>query len=397
MKKYWTLSWLAFLSCLALNTHPLLSQQWDTLSPIPESFTFPVVVVVNGKIHIMGGGGTGGATDHHFAYDLATDLWEPKAPVPYLAQQPAGAAVGNLIHFFGGGYPNSGSPVADHFIYDDATDSWAQAADLMPKRAIHYGIALNHVIYTLAGQGVANLFQFYDDTADAWVTLNNLPDNGFWYGAHVVANGHIYRFCGGGYTAPNKLAHRYDPLLADEWVSLPMFPVATHGLSGAAIGNKIYLAGGYHDFLDRDEVYIFDTETSQYTAGTPLPIGRTYHNMVAIDSCFYVLGGNNAIDPTVGTQLLRFCPGTTTAVKDAPMTDVLNATYRNGTIAWQLPESENGQFQVSIFDVTGKMIYDNPNLENHISAIPIRDLSPAIYVVQIKTTHHIYTGKISVP
>ncbi|MFN0215120.1 MAG: Kelch repeat-containing protein, partial [Saprospiraceae bacterium] len=311
---------LALLPIYSLLVCPnLFAQKWDTLAPIPESFTFPVVAEVGGKIHIMGGGGVGGATNHHFAYDPATDSWISRAPVPYLAQQPAGTSANGKIHFFGGGYPNSGSPKADHHIYNPVTDTWTKAADLTAPRAIHYSVALNDVVYSLAGQGMANLCQTYDPLANAWITKNNLPDNGFWYGAHVATEGHIYRFCGGGYTAPNKFAHRYD-LETDSWASLPMFPAATHAIKGAAIGNKIYLAGGYHSFAERDEVFVFDTDTETYSVGTPLPLGRTYHNMVALDSCIYVVGGNHAIDETVKYQLLRFCPyATSNTSEHTPM------------------------------------------------------------------------------
>lgn len=379
------------IAYLILQTGHIHAQKWDTLAPIPENFTFPVVAVVNGKIHILGGGGTGGATDHHFVYDPSTDIWEPRAPVPYLAQQPAGAAEGNHIHYFGGGFPTSGQPQTDHFIYDDVTDSWEQATDLDPKRAIHYGVALNNVIYTLAGQGVATLFQAYVDTANVWVTLNPLPDAGFWYGAHVVTGYHIYRFCGGGYTAPNKLAHRYDPEL-DSWSSLTMFPAATHGISGAAIGNKIYLAGGYHDFLDRDEVFIYDTHTGQYTPGVPLPIGRTYHNMVSIDSCFYVLGGNNAIDPTVSTQLLRFCPGTVTSTPEDHAIHLSNIYYESGTLHWQIPGREYGPFEISMYTTAGQVIYNNSS--SSINEAYVGEHVPGLYIVQLKTEQFNYVNRI---
>jgi N-acetylneuraminic acid mutarotase len=212
-------------------TVTLLAQQWDTLAPIPENFTFPVVAVVDGKIHIMGGGGAGGATDAHYRYDPATDTWDSRDPVPYLAQQPAGAAVNGKIHYFGGGFPNSGSPLDDHFMYDPGTDSWTEVAPLTSKRAIHYGAGLDSVLYTMAGQGKANVFQSWTESTNAWENLPNLPDNGFWYGAHVVTNHQIYRFCGGGYTAPNKLTHRFVPG-GGEWMAIAPFPEPRHGITG---------------------------------------------------------------------------------------------------------------------------------------------------------------------
>ncbi|MBK7335047.1 MAG: hypothetical protein IPJ00_02305 [Saprospirales bacterium] len=212
----------------------LFSQQWDTLAPVPEALTFAVAAVVDGKIHVMGGGGTGGATNNHYAYDPATDAWSPRADVPYLAQQPAGAAVNGKIHYFGGGYPNTGTPLDDHHIYDPTTDNWALAADLTAPRAIHYGVGLDGVLFSLGGQGMANLCQTYDAVNNSWITKNNLPDNSFWYGAHVPTGGSIYRFCGGGYTAPVNKAHKYNAA-NDSWAVLPNMPNAVHAIRGALL------------------------------------------------------------------------------------------------------------------------------------------------------------------
>lgn len=391
MKNYLLLLLLCSGSCLSAQT-------WDTLAPIPESFTFPVVAVADGKIHIMGGGGVGGATDHHFAYDPATNAWTSRAAVPYKAQQPAGETANGKIHFFGGGFPNSGSPLKSHYVYDPGTDTWAQAADLTQARAIHYAVTLDSVLYTLAGQGVTTLCQTYDPVANSWTTKNALPDGAFFYGAHVATEGHIYRFGGGGYAAPNNKAHRYDPG-TDTWTPLTNFPTVNHGLSGAAIGTKIYLAGGYHDFLERDEVYIFDTETETYSAGVPLPLGRDYHNMVALDSCIYVVGGNHAIDETVKFQLLRFCPFQTSTTQDPGRIRLLTARYYAGQLTVQMPEAVwDKAAYLSLFDLAGRQVF----LEKiAVTAEPVQDfqlaaLPPGLYVVKLQTANALFTGKVAV-
>lgn len=392
MKKGLSLTALLISLCLI----DLSAQKWDTLAPIPESFTFPVVALADGKIHIMGGGGTGGATTAHYAYDPTTDNWESRAAVPYRAQQPAGATANGKIHFFGGGFPNSGSPLNDHYMYDPATDSWQQAADLTRARAIHYAVTLDNVLYSLAGQGVANLCQTYNPVANAWTTKNNLPDNGFWYGAHVAAEGHIYRFCGGGYTAPNKLAHSYDPA-TDNWTALPAFPVATHGIKGAAIGNKIFLVGGYNNFEDRDEVWIFDTETLTYEAGLNLPLGRTYHNVVAIDSCIYVIGGNHAIDETVPLQLLRLCPfETSSGTTDKNISSDLDVRYYDGNIYFRTPEAVRGSARLAVFDISGRQVFsESLKIGDNLGwQVTTGKLIPAVYVVRLSTESGIFSGKI---
>jgi N-acetylneuraminic acid mutarotase len=370
------------------------AQKWDTLATIPAAFTFPVVDVIDGKIHIMGGGGTGGATDLHYAYDPATDEWEPKAVVPYLAQQPAGAAVNGRIHFFGGGFPNTGTPLDDHYSYDPSADEWEQKANLTDPRAIHYAVALDNVLYTLAGQGLANRCETYDDTLDSWSMKNNLPDNVFWYGAHVATQGHIYRFCGGGYTAPNNNAHRYDPL-TDSWHPLTDFPHATHGMRGAAIGNKIFLAGGYYDFLEREEVWIFDTDTETYSPGIPLPRGRNYHNMVALDSCLYIVGGNHAIDETIRTQLIRICPfEKSTRVDIVPQNHSLMLSVHDGDLTMQLPFNVSGTLDIKIYGMNGvEVIHRQAAIEfNNTLQVHLNDLSPGVYGVHTRSSNHIFTG-----
>ncbi len=374
----------------------LFSQQWDTLAPVPEALTFAVAAVADGKIHVMGGGGTGGATNNHYAYDPATDVWSPRADVPYLAQQPAGAAVNGKIHYFGGGYPNTGTPLDDHHIYDPTTDNWALAADLTAPRAIHYGVGLDGVLFSLGGQGMANLCQTYDAVNNSWITKNNLPDNSFWYGAHVPTGGSIYRFCGGGYTAPVNKAHKYNAA-NDSWAVLPNTPNAVHAIRGAAIGDKIFLAGGYFDFLDRDEVWIFDTQTETYSPGIPMPIGRSYHNLVALDSCIYAIGGNNAIDETVRTQLIRLCPfETPSTLIERPLAQVVSASYHKGKLQMQLPEHVEGPAHLNLFDTMGRLVFTEKMFvgpQGLIETWP-GPLPQAVYFVQVKTDYGIFIGKV---
>lgn len=375
------ISWFAFYT-LTLN-----AQKWETLSNIPERLTFPVVGVVDGKIHVMGGGGSGGATAKHYQYDPLSNVWTTKADVPYKAQQPAGAANGNKIHFFGGGFPTSGAPVKNHYIYDVPTDSWSKAADLTQARAIHYGVTLNGMVFTLAGQGVADWCEVYEEATNSWVRKNNLPDSKFWYGAHVATHGSIFRFCGGGYTAPVSTANRYDPAL-DSWDPIPNVPVAIHGLDGAAIGDKIYLIGGYHDFVDSDEVWIYDINSQTYSKGVPLPTGRTYHKVVAIDSCLYSIGGNNAIDPAVSVSLLRFCLDVNSSNQEKFQIQKPVFESFNDHISVFFNQSQFHDWNIQIADLNGKIICNihfNPVMQNPY-ILDTRELNPAHYQIVLTDT-----------
>lgn len=392
-------NFLTFLICLMPAF--LLAQKWDTLATIPASFTFPVVVAVDGEIHVMGGGGEGGATTLHYAYDPEADMWERKADVPYAAQQPAGAATDEKIHFFGGGFPNSGTPLDDHYIYDVANDTWEEGGKLTAPRAIHNAVAIDGAVYSVGGQGMQRLFQRYNEDTKVWEDRSNLPDNQFWYGAHITAkDGKYYRFCGGGYTSPVNQANVYDPA-TNSWSALPSFPDATHGLKGAVIGDKIFLTGGYHSFEERSEMLIFDTETDQYTlSNTPLPIGRNYHGMVSIDSCIYVVGGNHAIESirdVIRTQLIRICPSEMTSdITDQYVAEPLTVSYFDENIILQLPEDIESNMQFELYDMMGKQVFSQAlsNDATGTQTVGVGALSSSVYVAIVKSGHRVFSSKL---
>ena len=386
-----------FLVCFFYFLSPLTAQQWDTLAPVPEALTFPVASVLNGKIHLIGGGGSSGASNAHYRYDPATNTWTTLAPLPYLAQQPAGASANGKIHHFGGGYPNSGTPLKDHYVYDPAGNSWSLGTDLTAPRAIHSGIGLNGLLYSLGGQGMSKLLQVLDTTTNTWVTKGDLPDNSFWYGAHVVSGGKIYRFGGGGYTAPVKFAHMYNPA-TDTWTTIPNLPNAVHAIKGAAIGNKIILAGGYYNFAETDEVLIYDTDSKQYSYTSPMPRGRNYHNMVAIDSCVYVIGGNNAIDPDVRFQLLRLCPFETSATSAPGQPLALtSAGYRDGYLQVQVPETFGGQpFQIQVSSAAAQLLLSEFVMTDGsgLATVWIGAVPASVYFIQMYSGKAWLTGKV---
>ena len=383
-----------FVFILIACSHIAVSQTWEKLPDVPEKFTFPVVAVVNGKIHIMGGGAKGGATNVHYAFDPATNQWSTMAAVPYKAQQPAGEAVRNEIHFFGGGYPNSGSPVDSHYVYSPITNSWRPAAKLTKKRAIHYAVAMYDTLYTLAGQGVAQNFEAYDSGSDNWSPRANLPDSKFWYGAHVVANGKIYRFCGGGYTAPVNTVNVYDPT-TDSWSSLSNFPASVHGFKGAAIGSKIYLVGGYYDFSEHPNVWVYDVSTDTYSDGIALPSGRSYHNIVVIDSTLYCIGGSNALDTNMALSFVRLRLNTTTTVEESIDTE-LRIEYSQDVLEIVLPKHDASlNSNIRIVNYTGQEVlsFRNVDLTN---TIQVGRIPAGIYFAEINADGKLYAKKFVV-
>ncbi len=372
-----------------VTTVSSMGQTWERLADIPEQLAFPVVAVLDSQIHVMGGGAAGGATGAHYSYDPTTNIWHTLQPVPYLAQQPAGAAVAGKIHYFGGGFPNSGSPLNDHYIYDPVSDTWSPAADLTTARAIHYAINLRDTLYSMTGQGMKDLFEQYNTGTDNWSQKSDLPDLNFFYGAHVTHGGKIYRFGGGGYLAPKDDAHVYDPT-TDQWTILPKLPDGSHGLSGVAMGDSIYLLGGYNIFPLK-EVWIYNIDSQTYSQGLELPEERNYHRTVNIGDCIYVVGGSGYHD-SLQTMLLRYCLGseddtTTTKIEQVYSNDLILQTFQ-GKIEIMVPANISGKdLEISVFDLLGRTVYSESNSQTHIRKIevPTYQLPSSIFVIQLRT------------
>jgi N-acetylneuraminic acid mutarotase len=373
----------------------IFCQNWDTLAKIPVGLTFPVVVALNGEIHVMGGGATGGATDIHLRYKPSTNKWDTLAPVPYKAQQPAGAVLNGKIHYFGGGYPNSGSPLKSHYVYNPDSNKWTVAAPLPIARAIMKAAAINGKIYAITGQPEKARADEYNPATNTWTSKNSLPDNNFWYSAIVVRNNEIFRFGGGGYTAPVNSVHKYDTI-SDSWISIATLSKSLHAPAGTAMGSLIYITGGYNAG-ETKVTQIFDVNTLQFQTGLPLPSARSYHEMVTIDSCIYSVGGSNSSYPDMNTSLLRNCHPVVVSIDDMIKDNSLNVYPNPATEFITFGINTASVLNVELFDLYGAKVMSF-KVKSGAESIDIRELKDGIYFYRAGNGFNCktYTGKISV-
>lgn len=369
--------------------------QWETLANIPGKLSFPIVTVLNGEIHVMGGGGASGATDVHYRYDPATNKWDTLAPVPYKAQQPAGITLAGRIHYFGGGFPNSGSPVASHYSYNPVTNTWRKETNLTAARAIHYAVELNDTLYSLAGQGMKQLFEAYDTLSKKWIKRADLLDDSYWYGAHLSSHGKIYRFGGGGFSSPKLDAHVYDPK-TKAWTVLPEMPDRSHAISGTALGDSIYLAGGYALSTEVDKVWVYNIKTQTYTAGLKLPQARNYHKLVTIGKCIYSVGGNNNANANMPLSLIRYCPSSSSGIynTDKSLEKTLIKTFPD-KIEIELSSDQSGS-KITLIDMSGKVVFSQLPLPNELHHFEIftGNFGNGIYVLSITTPSASFTKRV---
>ncbi|XP_050772232.1 kelch-like protein 23 [Gopherus flavomarginatus] len=98
---------------------------------------------------------------------------------------------------------------------------------------------------------------------------------------------------GGYYWHPLPEVHVWDPL-TNAWIQgtdMPDYTRESYGVT--SLGPNIYVTGGYRtDNIEAlDIVWIYNSETDQWTEGCPMLNARYYHCAVTLGGCVYALGG----------------------------------------------------------------------------------------------------------
>jgi N-acetylneuraminic acid mutarotase len=138
----------------------------------------------------------------------------------------------------------------------------------------------------------------YDPSNDSWQDLTPMP-TARGAGAAALVDGVV--FIVGGRPPAGNAMEGYD-VAVDSWQTLPPLPTAfdqRNHLAAAAIGGRIYVAGGRYDggsFSSpmTDSLDVFDPVSAEWSPGAPLPRPRGGVNGVAAHGCFHVFGGEGS-------------------------------------------------------------------------------------------------------
>jgi len=209
------------------------------------------VAEVNGKIYVLGGYPSSRVTQSTVqVYDPETDVWGYVAELPIPIHHPVAVGVDGKLYSLGG--QTDDGDTARTLVYDPVADSWDDLAPMPTARGAGAGAVIGDVIYVIAGRppSAGNAFEAYDIGEDRWTQLPDLPQT---------------------------------------------FPDRNH-IAAAAIGGKIYVAGGRYDSGSfsgpmTDSLDVYDPATMQWTTGASMLRQRGGVNGVAANGCFFVWGG----------------------------------------------------------------------------------------------------------
>jgi N-acetylneuraminic acid mutarotase len=114
-----------------VQIYDLQTQQWSMAKPLPNPRGGHAAVVLNDKIHVLGGGNSVSTIADHSEYDPATNTWKELAPLPRAEGSPAAIVVAGKIYVIGG--RSCSSDFGDVYIYDPETDTWSTGPSIEPR------------------------------------------------------------------------------------------------------------------------------------------------------------------------------------------------------------------------------------------------------------------------
>jgi N-acetylneuraminic acid mutarotase len=174
--------------------------RWEPRAPLPSARGASGVGVVNGKLVLVGGWGSGRKlVDSSAIYDPATNRWSTVAPIPTPRDHLTAAAVGGIVYAIGGRPFNPDHNYDLVEAYDPATNRWTKKSPMPSRRGGLAAAVLDGKIHAFGGETRSSVFdnhEVYDPATDRWTTAPPLPTARHGLGAATVS-GTIYVIGGG--------------------------------------------------------------------------------------------------------------------------------------------------------------------------------------------------------
>ena len=227
-------------------------KSWTNETTLPgEGLNAPAAAAIGNAIYLIGGFGTTTnrpvTTVHR--YDTTSKKWDTAAPLPAPRGGHAAAVLNGRIHVIGGG--NSVSTIDDHSIYDPKTTTWSAGAPLPRRMGSPAAVVLNGKLYSIGGRSGPNDFgdvHIYDPASDRWTPGSAIPARGT--GGAAVSGGSILYIGGESQSAQAVLGDvlRLAPGAGDWVKDTPPMPVPRNYARVVTFKGAIYVVGGSTEY-----------------------------------------------------------------------------------------------------------------------------------------------------
>jgi len=220
---------------------------WTVETKLPgEGLNAPAAAIIGQRLFVLGGFNllTNVPTEELLAYDLEKRTWSKLAPLPAPRGGHAAVVLEGRIHVLGGG--NSVSTLADHDEYDPATDKWTRRAALPRSEGSPAAVAFEGQLWAIGGRsGLSDFGQvdLWDPKTDRWSPGPAIEPRGT--AGAIVYDGTLWVFGG----ESQKLGACLDEVLrldrpGNIWKVATHLPTARNYARAVLLGDEVCVVGG---------------------------------------------------------------------------------------------------------------------------------------------------------
>jgi N-acetylneuraminic acid mutarotase len=277
---------------------------WTARAPLPSARQGPGVVAVGGVLYAIGGlNSAGTALSSVVAYAPSSNSWTTKAALPSARQGGNGAVAISGRLYLAGGFNSAGTLTRTLYAYNPSTNSWAARATMPAASGCGGSAAIGGKLYVLTGctllstgaQVSTELLHRYDPSTNTWTTLRQAPDAHF-RPAVAAIGGRLY--VAGGNTGSGATSGRldmYDPA-TNTWTTLSAMPTARVAAAGAAVAGHLHVIGGRNGTTYLSTVEAYNPVTNSWGVRAAIPTARAGLgvSLISSDGRLYAVGGRNS-------------------------------------------------------------------------------------------------------
>ncbi len=280
--------------------------EWVELATMPEPVTEITGALLDGKFYVAGGiDQSPGTTDYTQVYDVATNTWETVASLPKIRDHAAMTSFEGKVYLFSGFDLHGGENIDMAWVYDPAMDAWEAIAKMPAPRYASSAVVVGDYIYIvgglmvdygLAGPGTNNEVLRYHPRTNTWDILAPAIEVRE-HASAVAFDGKIYMIGGRNETLLSSI-EIYDPESNTWSLGAPMNePRSAH--VAIVLNDKIYVCGGEDPGLvdlnghTIDSVVIYNPETNTWSDGPSMPTGTHGLSGFAFEDAIYLVGGSD--------------------------------------------------------------------------------------------------------
>ena len=221
--------------------------RWRIETRLPTAaLNAPAAVAIGTKIYLLGGfaGTTNVPSAQVWVFDTRTKQWASSTPLPGARGGEAAVVLDGRIHVLGGG--NDVSTLASHDVFDPATQTWSHAAPLPRSEGSVAAVVLGGKIWAIGGRSGFDDYGdtfVYDPASDSWTRGPRIPPRGT--AGAAVWKGSIYVFGGESQTSGKVLpdVYRLAPG-ASRWRRVGRLPTPRNYARSVVYRRRIYVVGG---------------------------------------------------------------------------------------------------------------------------------------------------------